>query len=190
VATDWEMPRRGDACTACQKTFEPGDALQAYLFDSPEGYQRRDYCPKCTPPDKTFAIGSWATRRPMPVEKKKQAFDRAAILQLFMALADEDAPEKVQLRFVIALLLWRKKMLKLDGADDRDGREVWRYLVPKTDQRCDVERPDLDEEQLERLGLQLETLISGEITDFNTIVAEPDESPPDEAAADEENEEN
>jgi hypothetical protein len=174
VATDWEMPRRGEICCVCQKAFEPGDELRAYLFETPEGYQRRDYCLNCPAPAEPGNVGSWKTRRPLPAAKKSPVFDRDAIFQLFTTLEDAEAPERVQLRFVLALLLWRKKALKFAGAETREDREAWLFTTPKADARYAVVRPALGESQLERLGEQLEALLAGEITDISTLIPETD----------------
>ena len=183
MATDWEMPKRGELCAACNNGFEPGDDIRAYLFESPEGYERRDYCLDCTPPDQAFAIGSWQTRRPLPAAKKIQVFDRAAMLNFFERLVDADTPPKQQLRFVLGLLLWRKKVVKFDhGGTDQDGRELWHFTVPRTGAKYTVLRPELDEEQLERLGMQLEGLMSGEVNDLSAMVADSDESEEEDAA--------
>lgn len=170
MATDWEMPRRGEACGVCQKTFEPGEELRAFLLESPEGYQRRDCCLSCPAPNNAGVVGSWKTRRPLPAAKKTLTFDRATIFQLFTTLEDAETPERIQLRFVLALLLWRKKALKFVDSDVNAEREVWNYTTSKGDTRYAVVRPDLDESQLERLGEQLELLLSGEISDFSALI--------------------
>jgi hypothetical protein len=172
VADDWQMPRRAEACAACRRGFEPGDAIRAYLYEFPEGYGRRDYCANCRPPDEPFAIGSWRTRRPEPTAKKAAAFDREAVYRFFEHLEDADTPEKQRLRFILALLLWRKKVLKFDGSETRDEHEVWRFAVARTEETHAVVRPDLDEDQLERLGAQLETLLAGEVDDLNAVAAD------------------
>jgi hypothetical protein len=169
VSDDWEMPRRGEACAMCRHSFEPGETIHACLYESPAGYERRDYCTNCQPPDKPFAIGSWKTRRPEPATKKTQAFDRETIYGLFERLEDADTPQQQQLRFVLALLLWRKKVLKFDRSETREDGEVWHFVVPRTDDAHSVQRPDLDEEQLDRLGTQLEVLLAGEVESLDSV---------------------
>jgi hypothetical protein len=175
VVDDWQMPRRAEACAACRRGFEPGEPIRAYLYEFPEGYERRDYCANCRPPDEPFAIGAWRTRRPEPTTKKTAAFDRQAIYRFFERLDDADTPEKQRLRFILALLLWRKKVLKFNGSETRDEHEVWRFGAPHTDEMHAVVRPDLDEDQLERLGAQLELLLTGEVDDLNAVAANPAE---------------
>ena len=170
MANDWQMPRPGSVCALCAHEFEPGEAFAAYLYESAEAYERRDYCADCTPPAEPKPIGTWRTRRPLPTAKKVTVFDREAIYAFFRRLDDADEPEKVQFRFVLALLLWRKKVLQFSRSVKVDGRELWEFSQRGTDESHRVERPDLAEDELERLSMQLEHLLTG-------APAEPDPAP-------------
>ena len=159
MANEWDMPRRGDACSACEHAFEPGEALRACLYEDEAGYARRDFCLQCPPPDEPPSVARWQTHRPQPVAKPTQAFDRQTIFQLFVNLANAEQPEQQRLRFVLALLLWRKKVLRFESSEITDDGEAWQFGVPRAEDKHRVLRPDLDEEQLERLGTQLETIL-------------------------------
>jgi hypothetical protein len=169
------MPRRGSACNACQRAFEPGDAIQACLCESPGGYERRDYCLECEPANDPPPIGLWKTRRPKPVTAKTLNFDREAIHGFFERLEDAQTPEQRQLRFVLALLLWRKKVLKFERSEDGEDGEVWHFVMPRTGATHAVPRPDLGEDELERLGGQLEVLLAGEAGAADPIEPTPNE---------------
>jgi hypothetical protein len=187
LANEWDMPRRSDACAACGHGFEIDEVFRAFLFETRAGYERRDCCLTCPPPDaggphsgpdrrpadENAAIGYWQTRRPAPAGKKVQPFDREAIYGFFRRLDDAAEPEKVQFRFVLALLLWRKRVLKFEGATRAAGREVWQYAAPAAGLTHHVERPDLDEEQLERLSGQLEQLLAGGSGDAEIVSTAP-----------------
>lgn len=175
MSTEWEMPRPGETCAACRCELAAGDAIQAYLFASPEGYERRDYCARCRPPDEPFAIGSWQTQRRPPASKSAQTFDREAIRRFFERLENADTPEKLRLRFVLALLLWRKKVLKFERSVTDAGQEIWHFASVPDGATHEVLRPDLDEGLLERLEAQLATLLAGGPSESSVTVASPDE---------------
>ena len=155
------MPRRAEACVACARTFEVGETFRAYLYEAESGYARRDYCLGCTPPSEPVPLGSWKTRRPQPIEGKALRFDAEAIYTFFERLEDATEPRQVQFRFVLALLLWRKKVLVLEHTHESDGAEYWEFHAPKLNVTHRVERPTLDEQQLEDLSNQLEQLLAG-----------------------------
>lgn len=158
--SEWSMPRRADACLGCQRRFESGETFQAFLYDTSAGYERRDYCLRCGPPATPAPLGVWKSRRADARAKKSAPFDREAIYAFFERLEDAHEPNEVQLRFVLALLLWRKKVLKLERTAALVERETWEFVAPRTDTLHRVVRPDLDEEQLERLSNQLEGLLA------------------------------
>jgi len=179
VSTDWQMPRRNESCTACGHAFEIGEDLQAFLYEAPEGYERRDYCNTCSPPDQPQPLGFWRTRRPEPPTKKTQPFDRESIYALFQQLEDAVESEKLRLRFVLALLLWRKKVLKFERSEKRDDSEIWHFRVPRTDDTHSVSRPPLDEDQIERLSAQLEQLLAGGADEATLASVDADREDPD-----------
>jgi hypothetical protein len=156
------MPRRADACAGCEHPFEPGELIQAYLHETGEGYGRRDYCLTCQPPSDPPPLGSWKTRRPEPSARKALRFDPEAIYGLFERLEDAHEPGQVQLRFVLALLLWRKKALRLETTAAAAEGEIWEFTNTKTGAVQRVARPELDEAQLEQLSGQLESLLAGQ----------------------------
>jgi hypothetical protein len=174
VTNDLKMPRRADACAACNRTFEVGDSLQALLFDAPAGYERRDYCLACTPAEvAASALAVWKTRRPAPTERKNVPFDREAIYGFFQRIEQDDAPEKLQFRFVLALLLWRKRVLRFDRSEPGPAGETWHFSTPRGDRVHAVARPELAEEELERLSEQLEAVLAGGGTELVATTAEP-----------------
>lgn len=175
MATDWQMPRRNETCTGCRRAFEVGQPLQAFLYESRAGYERRDYCLECRPGDQPEPLGFWKTQRPAPLTRKAQPFDREAIYALFQRLEDDEEPEKIRLRFVLALLLWRKKVLKFERSEPAGGQEIWQFSVPRTEEVHRVRRPALDEDQIERLSTQLEHALAGRPDELD--LAETDAEP-------------
>jgi len=161
VTRDWNMPRATGGCIACGQPFEVGQPFLACLYETESGYERRDYCPGCPPPTDPPPLGQWKTQRPEPAARRSPPFDREAVYAFFDRLEDSDRPEHVQFRFVLALLLWRKKVLKLEHAADDATPAVWEFREPRTDRRRRVLRPDLADDELERLSGQLEALLAG-----------------------------
>lgn len=172
MSKDWNMPRRSDQCAACAKTFDPGQPLTAYLFETDAGYLRQDYCQTCHPPAEPQPLGSWQTRRPEPATRRAISFDTASIYAFFQQLEDADTTRAEQLRFLLALLLWRKKALSLERTASTADAEVWEFAAPKSDIVHRVRRPVLSEDELEQLSGQIEQLMSGEMPTDETVSAE------------------
>ena len=76
-------------------------------------------------------------------------------MAFFDRLADETEPDKVNFRFVLTLILMRKRKLKYDGCEIDDGNEVWTLKVTGQDRFEKVVNPHLTEDQIEGLTGQM-----------------------------------
>lgn len=171
MARDWNMPRPGEVCRGTGRAFEIGEEFQVLLYEAPDGYERRDYALDFEPPAEPAPVARWRTRRPEPTTRKVRPFDREAIYGFFEHLEDARDPDQARFRFVLGLLLWRKKVFKLERTVEEDGREVWEYVTVRTGITHRVPRPPLDEERLEELSTQLEHLLAGQPGPLDTSVS-------------------
>jgi hypothetical protein len=171
MTDDWQMPRPAKACFACAHPFGVEESFRACLYATAGSYERRDFCGRCAAPAEPSPLATWLARVPVPASKKVQPFDREAVYRFFQRLEDEPDAEKVQFRFVLALLLWRKKVLKLERTVT-EPEESWEFRVPATGELHRVPRPDLGEEHLEQLSLRVEQLLAAEPGDLNAADAE------------------
>lgn len=161
MSTDWSMPRRAEVCAACQHPFEVGESHLAAIYDCPTGYERTDVCLDCPADASRTPLATWRSRRPAPSHPRSQPFDRQAIFGFFERLESSTSPQQIQFRFLLGLLLWRKKVLRLDTSSTNGAQESWEYVLVGQDRRFTVIRPDLDEAQLEDLSAQLESVLAG-----------------------------
>lgn len=162
VQHEWQIPRSQQHCTGCQRAFDVLEALHAFIYDSSGQLERRDFCGPCSAQAPEGAVGSWRTRRPEPASRKTPVFDRQGLFEMFESLASSDDRQRCEFRFVLALLLWRKRVLKLQATDREGPLEIWQFIAPHTAQAYRVERPDLDESRIEQLSRQLEELTHAE----------------------------
>ncbi|MGE3181884.1 MAG: hypothetical protein AB7N71_09655, partial [Phycisphaerae bacterium] len=171
MATEWQIPRSAVVCTHCERTFDVLEQFHAFVYELDEGYDRRNYCSACLEHAPHGSIGSWRAVRPEPVDSKSQRFDREAIFGFFVTLEDTEDLQKRQFRFVLALLLWRQKVIRfVDSAQDGDA-ETWQFVEPKNAQTFNVVRPPLEQDEIERLSDQLEKLMAGEAVTLTLIPA-------------------
>jgi hypothetical protein len=124
----------------------------------------------------------WKSTVPEPNAKKKMFVDDAVLMNLLERLADATEPDRLAFRYVLALILMRKKLLRYDGNDNRmaqeDGEPVeqtWWKLTPKLDLakgpmgkwhpdiRLEVLDPKLDETRVEQVMQQLGEILQAEL---------------------------
>jgi len=127
-------------------------------------------------------FGYWKSTVPEPTEKKKLFVDDSILMNLLERLADATEPDRLAFRYVLALILMRKKLLRYDGNDirevDVDGQAVeqtfWK-LTPKLDLSkgplgkwhpdvtLEVLDPKLDESRIEQVMTQLGEVLEAEL---------------------------
>jgi hypothetical protein len=178
VATDWQMPRRSNTCHLCGHEFAIGETFAVSLLEAAQGYDRRDYCQACAPAEELDRLATWKTTRREPATPKRgQPFDREAVFALFRQVTTAQDPAQDQFRFVLALLLWRKKVLKFEDTVPADTGEVWRFRAPHTGDEFQVPHPPLDETEVEQLSRQVEQLLADPPADAAPAPANPCEDP-------------
>lgn len=169
MAKDYNISKHAGQCCSCERPFEPGGRIVTTIWEAGEDFQRKDFCAECWNGGRVEAgtkpFGVWRTRAPAPREKKKKLFiDNELLIDFFERLADEDDPGRINFRFVLALLLMRKKLLVYDRSDtDADGTEVWTMHLKGGDVRHRVVNPQMDEQKTAEVGEKLSEILEGEI---------------------------
>lgn len=146
---DWEINKSALECSACKAVFEGGQGLHSALYDEVEGFIRRDYCDACwESADKSAVFSFWRTRVPKKGEKVRQFVDDDTLMNFLTRLAGEADRAKRNFRYVLALLLMRKKLLKFRESVMGDGGEELVLVEPKTAVEHHVFNPQLTDEEL------------------------------------------
>jgi hypothetical protein len=137
----------------------------AALRETPTGFERLDVCLKDWPDfDKANLIGFWKTTMPLVEQKKKLFVDDEVLGQLFERLADTTEPAKLNFRFVLGLILMRKRMIVYENSHTDDaGREIWQVRFKGKDQMLDLLNPKLDESQIQDVSTQLGEILNEEL---------------------------
>lgn len=146
--SDWSISRGDQKCVACSRDFAVKEEYFSALYDEDRQFVRRDYCPQCwDAQDKAKVYSFWKTRVPEKEETRK-VVDDEIVMNFFMRLQGETDATKVNFRYVLALLLMRKKILKLDDIryDDRGEALIMKHREEGTE--FVVYNPQLSEEQI------------------------------------------
>jgi len=161
---EWEIEKPLGQCWGTGKKIEYGEEYFAALVEAEEGLQRRDFCAEYWQDKKPEVFCYWKTKLPHPDQKKQIFIDDEMLMAFFDRLEQETEEEKINFRFVLALILMRKRRLKYDSSKIEDGREVWRLRIVGGDKQfVEVTNPNLNEEQIEELSLQLSQILQVEL---------------------------
>jgi len=170
---DFEVQRTTGRCIVSGRDLAEGEEFYAVLFDRGDAFERVDYSLPCWsgPPEETYCF--WKARIPQRQKKPRLFVDDEVLLNFFQRLGDESEPVKVQFRFLLALILMRKRLLKYQQTVHEGDTEVWLMRLRGEERQHKVVNPQLADDQLEAVGQQLGAILHEDVSAF----AELDEKP-------------
>ncbi len=152
---EWEVNKPLGQCCGTDRKIEYGEEYFAALVETEEGLLRRDFCAEYWEKEKPEVFCYWKTRLPEPGQRKQIFIDDEMLMAFFERLGCETEQEKINFRFVLTLILMRKRRLKYDSSRNEGGNEIWRLRVVGEKEFVEVINPHLDEGQIEQLSSQI-----------------------------------
>jgi hypothetical protein len=121
---DYQIQTNTRRCALSGRTLEPGDRFFSVLLDTGGNLERRDYCADVWsgPPAEAFSF--WSGRIAAPEAKRLPPIDTELLLDCFLRLAGQDDPERIRFRYIVALLLIRRRKLRLMDSEASHGLGV------------------------------------------------------------------
>jgi hypothetical protein len=116
---DFEVQRCTRRCAVTERPLEPGDVCYSLLELDGAAVIRKDYSLDAWPGPSQRALGWWKSRIPEATARKIKLAPNDVLLELFEQLSDE--PQQEDLRYVLALLLLRRRVLRLELPLDVPG---------------------------------------------------------------------
>jgi len=161
---EWEIDKPLGQCYGTGKKIDYGEEYFAALVETEDGFERRDFCADYWQEQKPAVFCYWKSKLPQPGAKKQMFVDDEMLMAFFERLGKETEQEKVNFRFVLAMILMRKRRLKYDSSKMEDGKEVWRLRIVGGDKEfVEVVNPHLDEEQITQLQSQVGEILQVEL---------------------------
>ena len=161
---EWEIDKPLGQCWGTGKKIECGEEYFGALVESDEGLQRRDFCADYWEREKPEVFCYWKSKLPDPDQKKQIFVDDEMLMAFFERLGTETEQEKINFRFVLALVLMRKRRLKYDSSKVEDDKEIWRLRIVGSDKEfVEMINPRLDEEQIGQLSSQIGEILQVEL---------------------------
>jgi len=159
----WEVQRTEGRCVGTEKKIAPGEEYYAALVETKDGFERRDFSCQYWQESKPEVFCFWKTHIPLKDQKKKLFVDDSILINLFERLENEQEEIKINFRFVLALVLMRKRILKYEDSYRKDTTEIWKMRFVRDTKIHEVTNPQLNDEQIEKVSQELSTILRGEI---------------------------
>ena len=142
---DFDVQRCSRRCAITGRELAPGETYYSALIPSGATVERHDYSSEAWPGPPPEALGWWKSQVPTAETKKTQWAPNDVMLELFDEMADSQ--DRADVRYVLALLLIRRRVLRLEETQrDEHERETLIVYCPRreTDYKVPVVMPDGD----------------------------------------------
>ena len=142
---DYDLQRSTRKCAKTGREFVAGEIFYSVLLAEGSKVVRHDFSAEAWegPPEKN--LGWWKSQTPATDSKNKKPHwaPNDVMLQLFDELAEQ--PERADMRYVLALLLLRRRVLRLEDTEREDpaGEALLVYCARRqTEYKVPVIMPD------------------------------------------------
>jgi len=163
--TDWNIQSRAHACEACGKGFIDKETYHTLLFDERAAFRRIDICQACW--QKQYSEGARERKgfisywqgvyvAPPPPSDPIQKETAESLLRKLIELND---PHYVPAAYILAVMLERKRLLKVKEQVVRDDHRVFIYEQPRTGDIFTIRDPNLQLNQLESVQHDVAALL-------------------------------
>ncbi len=163
--TEWNIQSRSHACEACAKPFADQEVYHTLLFDEKADFRRSDICQGCWlkqysdgARERKGFVSYWqgVYHAPPPPADPIHRETAESLLRKIIELNDA---RYVPAAFILAVMLERKRLLKVREQLTRDGQRIFIYEKPGTGDVFTIIDPNLQLNQLEAVQHDVAALL-------------------------------
>jgi len=163
---DWNIQSRASACESCAQPFADRQTLHTLLFDEhAENLRRMDVCEACWQSqfnegarERKGFISHWQSIYEAPVPAA-DAIHKDTAETLLRKLIEQNDPRYAPAGYILAVMLERKRVLKVKEEVVREGKRVFVYEQPRTGDVFTIADPALRLDQLEEVQRDVAQLL-------------------------------
>ena len=149
---EWTIHGRAHQCAVSGAQFTEGEFFYTLLFDDKTGYRREDLSEeawKTRPAEAPAPFSFWRTKYTPPPPPEAETLGKQTAEDLLRRYMAENSPEHANARFLLAVMLERKRLLKeIETKNAEDGTLLRIYEHVKTGEVFVVPDPQLRLDQL------------------------------------------
>jgi hypothetical protein len=164
LTESWHIRSRARECAATARPFADGETIVTALFPDPEhgGFIRRDFSLDAwgeRGPDEAAPFSCWRSRYASPVSDKPAKAEREDPEDILRRLVEEDADHTENTRYILAVMLERRKLL-VETDTQRTPTGILRiYENRRTGEVYIVKDPNVPLDQVDALQQEVVALL-------------------------------
>ncbi len=153
---DWKIQSRAQVCQACEKSFADKQPYYTLLFDKKQAMERLDVCAACWEAqysqganDRKDFVSFWQGVFSEPPPPPPEPIQKETAESLLRKLLEQNNPEYVATCFILAVMLERKRILKVKAQTTDQGQRTLIYEHAKNGDLFTILDPHLQLQQLD-----------------------------------------
>ncbi|MEO8205992.1 MAG: hypothetical protein ABI615_07405 [Chthoniobacterales bacterium] len=159
MQNDWEIKNRGNACSKSGREFADGESFYTLLFREAEGFRREDLSEEAWAErnENIQPFSYWKSKYTPPPPPSPEALPKENAESLLRKLMEDSNPAYNNIRYILGLMLERKRILKpMPGSDDQNLI----YEHAATGETFIIANPRLSLEQIPAVQKEVGQLLS------------------------------
>ena len=162
---NWSIRSRAHTCAVTGRPFEDGETFHTTIYFDPEenGYVRRDICTEAWAQEleQRKPVAAWKTvYSKVLAEAKPEITPKESAQALLQRFIEEGDPRTENARYILALMLERKRQLSQTAEKEVDGAKMLFYENKKTGEIFIVRDPELKLSEIADLQDEVATLLA------------------------------
>lgn len=156
---DFEIQRCTRRCSLTDRELKPGETIYSAIVARGADVVRLDFAQDAWGEAPDGTIGWWRSQVPDASGKKMHWAPNDVMLHYFEQLAGQE--EKQDVRYVLALLMVRRRILRLEeNVKDEQGRDLLKLFCPRNETQYEVAAALPDEPRMLEIQTDLAQLLS------------------------------
>lgn len=152
--TEWNIQSRAHACESCTQPFADKQPYHTVLFEEGAELRRSDICEPCAKKSgntqkRAGFISQWHGIYEAPPAAPVDAIQKDTAETILRKLIEQNDPRYAPAAYILAVMLERKRVLKVKEQLKREGQRVFVYEMPKTGDIFTIADPNLHLNQLD-----------------------------------------
>ncbi len=166
----WSIKSRAHACSVTGRPFADGETFYTAIFPDPDpksdGYIRKDFCEEAwktrqtttAPTDQPFSF--WTSTYRVPVKTEPVSVTKDSPEALLRQLIEDDDEHTENARYILAIMLERKKQLVEVDSQPTPTGIIRIYEHRKSGDVFIVKDPNIPLSDIEKIQLEVADLLS------------------------------
>jgi hypothetical protein len=146
--TEYSIEPSTRRCRITGRELRPGEKVYSVLLDQEGKFVRHDYAVEAWSGPPAEAYGFWLGQVPSPDAPRRPPINDELLSDCFNQLEGETAPGKISVRYVLGLLLMRRRRLRLEETLIEEGCEILVMRCVRSGEKRRVINPGLTDQEL------------------------------------------